>query len=120
VRHKSARSATGWRASCAVTKEEAARLVDTIATGTGGAQLVAGRLQDAEGRIKTVETRLKELAAEAERLAVAQVTPGQVRASLARFSELWQTLPQTQKTRLVRLVVQEVVLDHRDRLRTKK
>ncbi len=100
-------------------KEEAGRLVDAIATGTGGAELVAGRLQDAEDRLKTVETRLKELAAEEERLATAQVTPERVRASLARFSELWQTLPQTQKTRLVRLVVQEVVLDHRDRLRTK-
>ncbi len=100
-------------------KEESGRLVDAIATGTGGAELVAGRLQDAEDRLKTVEARLKELAAEEERLATAEVTPGQVRASLARFSELWQTLPQTQKTRLVRLVVQEVVIDHRDRLRTK-
>lgn len=95
-------------------REEAARLVDAIASGATAARSVHDRLREVEAAIETSERRLKDLTEEAARFESALVTPGQVCAALRSFTELWKHLEQTEKVSLVRLVVREVVYDGRD------
>ncbi len=96
-------------------KDEAARLVDAIASGTSGASLLSDRLRDAEDSVRVAENGIAKLDAEVARLQASLVDPEQVRAGLGHFAAVWKTVPQTRRPRLVRLFVQQIVFDQRDR-----
>jgi site-specific DNA recombinase len=96
-------------------REEAQHLVDAIASGAVDARLVGDRLKEVQAAIEAGERRAAELEREAARLERSMVGPGQVRAALARFSDLWRTLEEGERGRLARLVVADVTYDGRDK-----
>jgi site-specific DNA recombinase len=90
---------------------ETSRLVAAIASAESPLSSVTDQLREIEELVARIDQRLEEIQVELNQLESETINRDHLTETLAQFGPLWEVLNETERTRLVNLVVESAVYD---------